>query len=178
MNRRILTLSIGLVTCLALPPIARGQGPEPSTAADALFQSAKEAAARGDLRTACAQFAESQRLDPAIGTLLNLADCESRTGKLASALEHVRTARDQMSKVDFRVPFASNQIAELEARVPHLILVLAPPDAKVRVTLDQVALESASLGVPLPVDPGKHTVTVGASGHALWRDDVTLRERE
>src|SRR5215472_8294419 len=178
-RRMVRVLSIGLVTSLALPSVALGQGPQSSAAtADSLFRSAKEAAALGDLMTACAQFAESQRLDPAIGTLLNLADCESRSGKLAIALVHVKAARDGMPSNDFRLAFAANQIADLEARVPRITLVVAPPDAPVRVMLDETAVAPASLGVQVPVDPGRHTITVSMPGHAVWREDVILSERE
>src|SRR5215470_18019771 len=34
---------------------------------------------------ACAAFEQSQRLDPQLGTLFNLADCEVEIGKVASA---------------------------------------------------------------------------------------------
>jgi hypothetical protein len=56
-----------------------------SAAAEALFREGRDAAKHGDLETACADFAESQRLDPAPGTLLNLAECEEKLGRVASA---------------------------------------------------------------------------------------------
>lgn len=99
-------------------------GPRDAPVAEALFQSGKEAMARGDLATACARLAESHRLDPAIGTLLNLAVCRERSGKIAAALEHLVSAREDLPPDDFRVPFVTEQIAKLEARVPHLVLEL------------------------------------------------------
>jgi hypothetical protein len=51
-----------------------------------------------------------------------------------------------------------------------------PADAVVK--RDGVALGSGSLGVPLPVDPGRHVVVVSASGHEDRETEVTLRAKE
>jgi hypothetical protein len=48
----------------------------------------------------------------------------------------------------------------------------------VRVLRDGVELGVASLGTPLPVDPGKHTVTVEATGRSARSFEATLREGE
>src|SRR5215207_9045421 len=54
--------------------------------ADRMFREGQQAAARGDYATACGKFEDSQRLDPAPGTLLNLADCYEHASRLALAL--------------------------------------------------------------------------------------------
>ncbi|MFO0567610.1 MAG: hypothetical protein U0263_18270 [Polyangiaceae bacterium] len=51
-----------------------------ATAAEALFNAGRDAVKAGDYPTACAKFRESNRLDPAPGTVLNLADCEEHLG--------------------------------------------------------------------------------------------------
>ena len=78
------------------PACSGGSPPAPAmadtrdpAAAEALFEAGRQAATRGDWTTACPKFAESQRLDPAPGTLLNLADCEEHLGHLASAWDCV-----------------------------------------------------------------------------------------
>src|SRR5262249_55537702 len=45
-------------------------------AAEALFRQGRQAMEAKDFATACPKFAESQRLDPAVGTLMNWATCE------------------------------------------------------------------------------------------------------
>jgi hypothetical protein len=164
-----------VVAAVAAPSVARAQPTDPA-AADALFRKGREAAEKGDWATACPKFAESQRLDPAPGTLLNLADCEEHTGALASAYEHFKTALETMAPSDDRVPFAKQHIAALDRRVPHLTLNAAPGlpgDAKV--TRDDVTLGSASFGLALPMDPGTHTVVVSAPGHQRKSFTVTLK---
>ena len=101
--------------------------------------------ARGDLTTACARLAESLKLDFAVGTLLNLATCEERSGKVIDALEHFKVARSRLDKDDFRVAFTTEQIAKLSPRVARLTLHFAGlPPKGTRVTCD--GNEVASLG--------------------------------
>src|ERR1700722_18868342 len=96
-----------LVALALVAWVRSGRADEPQKGvAQALFERAKESANHGDWASACAQFAESQRLDPAPGTLLNLADCDEHVGKIAAALEHFQEARALLPQGDFRVSFA------------------------------------------------------------------------
>lgn len=168
--------------CLALvvllSPIALAQGQD-AAAAESLFRDAKAAEQRGDYAAACGQFAESQRLDPAAGTLLNLADCEEHLGKTASAWEHYISVRDQLKPGDERLPYAQARIAALEGRLPRLALRLPPgAPAGTRVMRGQTEVGSASLGIPVVVDPGTVTVTVTSPGRLTTRLDVNVRDGE
>jgi len=53
-----------------------------------LFQKGVELMAIGKSAEACEKFDSSHQLDPALGTMLRLADCYERTGKTASAYSH------------------------------------------------------------------------------------------
>ena len=66
---------------------AAGRDP---AAAEVLFQEGRDAVQRGNWPLACSKFRESERLDPGVGTLMNLADCEEKIGRLASAWERWR----------------------------------------------------------------------------------------
>ncbi len=132
---------------------------------------------RGDWPRAVQLLTESQRLEPAAGTLLNLAIAEQRLGKLASAWEHARSALDQLSPSDDRRPTARELFDSLDKRLPRLVLhAAATLDASARVRLDGLELRSAVLGVPLPVDPGAHRVEVTMIGHAPHA--ITVRAGE
>ena len=158
--------------------VALGAGRDPA-AAQVLFEEGRDALQRGQLDVACTKFRESERLDPGVGTLLNLADCEEKAGRLASAWQTWREAIDMMGQSDERLGYARSRLSALDKRVPRLIITIAGTDGdETHVLRDDVELGSASFGSPLPVDPGGHTLRVMASGHAENKIAVTLAEGE
>ncbi len=169
--------AIGCVLALLLWPALTGAQSRDPAAAEALFREGRRDMERRDPAAACKKFAESQRLDPAPGTLLNLAECEEAQGRLASAWTQLRAALDQFPARDPRRPLAQRRVQALEPRVPKLTVRLpsdAPAGARVR--RDEVELGPASLAIALPVDPGKHLVVLEAPGRASGRLEVTLQE--
>ncbi|MET0794940.1 MAG: hypothetical protein ABW061_25700 [Polyangiaceae bacterium] len=161
------------IALLALPAVARAQ----QAAADALFDSARAAMAKGDFATACDQFRASDKLDPAVGTELNLADCEEQRGHLASAWELYRTVEERLGGTDERLSLAHARALSLVARVPKLTLQLAagaPKDSTVRD--GQVDLGSAVFGIALPLEPGVHEIVVSAPGFEARSFQVHLSE--
>jgi hypothetical protein len=133
--------------------------------------------AHGDLPTACARLDESLKLDPAVGTLLNLATCEERSGKLVAALEHFKLALSRLGTGDFRVGFTNEQITLLARRVPRLTLHFAtPPPRRTRVTCD--GIEVTSFDAPIVVDPGTHRIVVEHPGRPSRRLETSVHEGE
>ena len=157
---------------------ARAQQRDPA-AAELLFREARKALARGKTEEACAKFAESQRLDPGAGTLINLAACREKLGQLATAWENWQAALRTLPPEDDRRPAVQKRAQALESRLPRLEIKPAPgapPD--LRVKRGEVELGPAAFGLPLPVDPGEHTVEVSSPAHDSRRYTVTLREAE
>jgi hypothetical protein len=173
---RSLFLSLALLLVAPMPTAIAAPSPPPSDAnlAQALFASGKDAMAKGDLATAEKRFTESLKLDPAVGTLLNLAACEEKAGKLVNALTHFMTARTQLPKDDFRVAFTNEKIDALTPRVPKIILKFpSGRPAKARVLKDGQELDANTLDSPVLVDPGTHLIV-----YENEKNEVTLREGE
>jgi hypothetical protein len=175
MRNRSTPWLITTVLAFALWSGSAASQPRDRAAADALFQAARAEFDSGDFASACEKFAESNRLDPAPGTLLNLSLCLEKIGKVASAWEGFRQVAERLR--DERVDFAKDRSTALESRLPWLTLRL-PENAPegTRVFRDGIELRQASLGVPLPVDPGPHILVTQAPGHLKSTATVRLDE--
>jgi len=146
-----------------------------ATTAEALFRAARVSAQHGDYAAACPKFEESNRLDPTVGTVFNLADCNEHLGKVASAWQLFKEAAQRFAPSDDRLAIANTRASRLEPKLPRLLLKADPPlpaDAVVR--RDGVQLGTASFGVPLPLDPGDHTVTVEMPGRTTTTRTVRI----
>lgn len=154
-----------LVALLLAAPSVLAQGRDPA-AAEALFTEGRKAFDAGDYRIACARFAESQRLDPAVGTLINLAACNEKLGNLALAWETWQQALRALPPGDERRAGVEQRAKAIDKRIPRLTIELAPgaPEGT-EINRDGVRLGRPSLGVELPVDPGDHEIRVVAPGH-------------
>lgn len=155
--------------------------PEPNetsnTAAESLFQEARKLAEAKKYTEACPKFLASHKLAPAHGTLLNLADCYEKNGQIASAWARFHEAialAQKLGRPD-REKTARDRADKLEPRLIKLTIVAKDRDAEVK--LDGNALDSAVLGTPVPVDPGKHTVEASAKGKKPWSTSVDVSEK-
>jgi len=154
--------------------------PGDAASAETLFGQALEAMDKERFAEACAKLEESLRLDPAVGTLLNLATCEDKLGKIASAWGHLRHALDLLAANDARRAFAEEKAKDLGRRLPQLAVKIVPAmPAGARAVRDGTELGAASLGVLFPVDPGKHEVVwIGRNGERRATTTVELVEAE
>jgi hypothetical protein len=121
---------------------------------------------QGDLTAACPKLAESLRFDPAVGTLMNLAECEERQGRTATAWQRWGNAADQLPAGDRRRATALTRARTLEAILPRLTVEVRGRVPGLEVSRDGVVLGTASIGVPLPVDPGIHLIVASAPGRS------------
>jgi hypothetical protein len=172
-------VQIGFVVLSALTSATSAFADEASVA-ETLFQRGVAAMERGDLATACADLAESQRLDPGGGTVLNLALCHEKAGRLATAWARYREAlgaahRD--ARAD-RVTFAETHLAALEPRLSHVTLTIAAPLPNMRATVDGVELPSGVWESGAPLDAGEHELRVDAPARKSYRLSFTVREAE
>jgi hypothetical protein len=148
-------------------------------AAEALFNQGRDLMTAGKFVDACPKFEASQRLDPGLGTMLNLAECYEKTGRTASAWaeyrEAIPLARAAGSKA--RQDLASERAQALQERLSTLTIRAMSGDdvgAHLEVRRDGVALQEAELGSPIPVDPGEHVIEAVAPGKRPWTSKVQV----
>jgi hypothetical protein len=170
-----LAASVALVLVLAAP-IARAQRGDPALAAEDLFQRGKAMMAARDFAHACPLFLESYRLDPAGGTLQNLAVCYEEEGLWASAYTRFHELRTVSNAVDpprlDRIRLAEEHIGRVEPKVSHLRV--RSRDTAATVSVDGVPYLRASWADGIAIDPGVHDIVVSAPGKQPFRTNVTI----
>lgn len=145
--------------------------------ADALFREGRALMKKKDFEPACQKFSESQRLDPAAGTLVNLSECMEERGRLADALRALRDALTLLKPGDDRIPKVKEQIAALSGRVPRLVLKISPDSPSgTKVLVDGVEHDAESLGGSIEVNPGEHVVELAVPGKPRQRRGVDVKE--
>lgn len=163
---------------------AQQQPPRDPVAAEALFKSARALVDKGDYAAGCPKFEASLELNPSASTMINIARCHEREGKVATAWHDYNRAivlnRETAGEQRRRglEEIAKKGIADLDARVPKLRVVVKSAPSGVEVQRDGTPVPAAALGEPLPVDPGPHDVRASAPGHETETRSVTLREGE
>jgi hypothetical protein len=169
-----------LVVCIGILLVAGHAAAQSRdrAAGEALFRAGRQAADAGDWQKACQRFEESNRLDPAVGTVFNLGYCREQLGQLASAWQRYLEVIERLPASDERAGLAQERARALEKRVPRLVLELTGAPEGTVVLRDGVELTSASFDVALPVDPGAHVVEVRAPGHEPRRFEVSVVEGE
>lgn len=141
-----------------------------------MFEEGSALLKAGETEAACEKLAESQRVEPAIGTLGLLAFCHEQSGKLATALREYGEVAE-LSRLAGQAPrekVARERVAELSSKVSRLAVQLSQPAAEVEVSLDERRLAPSELQSPSPLDPGRHALRVSGSGLRTWTQSVTL----
>jgi hypothetical protein len=166
----------GLALC-AWPSMARADGTETDKQiAQSLFDDGRTLLEAGKYAEACPKFAESQRLDPGGGTLLNLALCHEHEGKTATAWTEFREAlsiamrddrKDRQELANLHIAALSPKLTRLTVVVPEGIAARDP-----EVTLDRSRLPSAAWNTAIPIDPGEHRISVAGTGLSRWETSV------
>lgn len=142
--------------------VARADGSDPATA-EALFREGRSAAEAGNYAVACPKFEESHRLDPAPGTLLNLADCEEHRGQILRALQHFHQLHAELPATDERKPIAAARARALELRAPELRIVPTAAAAPSVMRQDVVVVAPRETTQPAPRD-GRRTAAFVLGG--------------
>ncbi|MEP6652227.1 MAG: hypothetical protein ABJA82_02650 [Myxococcales bacterium] len=133
-----------------------------------LFQEGRALMADGHIAEACQKLEESQRLDPAGGTLLNLALCHEQERRLARSWSEFKEAV-VVAKRDGRrdrATEAEKHLVALEPRLSRLTIVV-PPATRVEglvIERDGRELGRGAWSTAIPIDGGEHVVRATARG--------------
>ncbi len=179
MIHKLIVLSV-----LASASVVAAQPEQPGSAsiaaAEQLFNDARSLFDSGDFASACPRFEASYKLDAALGTLLNIATCYEKQGRMASAWGRYREVIAVATKVGdpARVKIARERADALEPTLPKLTIRARSSIAGMVVTRDDVPVDPAVLGVGIYVDAGSHTITATALGRKPFSTKVEIKDTD
>jgi hypothetical protein len=163
------------VASLALSGAAAAQNAERGVA-QSLFEEGVRLMRAKDYAAACPKLAESHRLEPAGGTILNLAVCLEQDGKLASSYvaydEALARARRDNNKQ--RIQVAEQHMAALRPKLSRVTITVAAADPKPEVKFDGTAIGEQAWGVAFYADVGTHTITAEAPGRRPFHGELRV----
>jgi serine/threonine-protein kinase len=147
-------------------------------AAEALYQLGQQLLKSGDFTNACPKLEASNSLDPGVGTLLLLGDCQEKLGKLASAWA---TFREAAGLATSRGDADRARVADLRAAAlkPRLVSVIFKVDsgnegAGFELKRNAAVISKGSWGVPLPTDVGRYEIVASAPDREPWRTTIDV----
>jgi hypothetical protein len=160
---KTLPAHLGLAALLFLPAMASAATPEEAARADSLFKEGLRLFDGGQTAKACAKFDESYKVDPALGTLQNLALCHEKEGRVVVAYAELSEllTRAQAAGKPQRADVAREHLAALDTKVTRLVLSVPAGAEITAVEIDGTARDWRA---PIPVDPGHHVITAHSSG--------------
>src|SRR5262249_48649017 len=152
MTRRLALPLLGSILALSSPALA--QSPN-ARAAEGLFQQGVSLLQSGQTKEACEKFVASYGLDPANGTLQNVASCHEKEGTTASAwsewLELAGKAAQANQKE--REQLARSRAGELAKDLSRLELRFASNSNVATIEIDGQTVARSGWTAPLPLDP-------------------------
>jgi hypothetical protein len=151
--------------------------------AEVLFRQGRDLMTAGKLAEACNAFEESQKLEPAVTTLLNLAGCREQLGQLATAwglfLDAERQTRSSANASAQQLhDVAQARAGKLESRVSKLTINV-PQKSQVdglEIARSGDRIDAVMWNRALPIDGGTYTITAHAPGTNTWSTQVTIAE--
>jgi tetratricopeptide (TPR) repeat protein len=170
--------ALALILGTSMPAAAQPASSNGKVAAEALFEQGRSLMAENKFADACPRFADSQKLDPSPGTLLNLANCYEKLGRTATAWATYReaaSAANAANRADY-VASAQRHADALAPKLAKLTATVAQPVDGLQVRRDGVEVLRAEWGVPIPIDSGTHTIDASAPGFKPWSQNVDVTQ--
>jgi hypothetical protein len=180
-----LSLIVGLGLS-ALPSGAFAQDPAADSSAEALkrareqFGQALALQTAGDWAGALALLKDVAAVKSTPQVRFNIALCEEKLGKLVAALgDYELAAADaRAEKADQVAEEVEGRLEALRQRIPKLTVKRGSGAEAAIVAVDGVSVGDQVIGLPMPTDPGPHTVEGKAPGFKPFRKSVRLAEQQ
>ena len=170
---------LGVLVAAAIVAMAGPAVAQSEAEAEQLFRDGKQLMQDGKFKEACDAFEASNRVAPAITTLLNLADCREKNGQLATAwvtyLEVERKTRDDAKQKSVS-KVAKERAAAIEPRLSYLTISV-PRESVIdglQLTRDGKAIDEGLWNRAVPIDGGSYTIGGHAPGHEQWSTVVNV----
>jgi hypothetical protein len=148
--------------------------------ADDLFKKARALIKEGKQAQACPLFEKSHALDPALGTLLNIADCYEATGRLVQAFLSFNEASAWAGRnhETSREEIARARAAALKDRLSWLAISTTNPAPGLVVSVNDFVVELTGAAQSVPVDAGKVKLVARAPGREPWSSTVVAWQKQ
>ncbi|HEY3801919.1 MAG TPA: tetratricopeptide repeat protein [Kofleriaceae bacterium] len=159
-----------------------GAAAQPAGAqAEVLFRQGRDLLKAGKVDEACAAFDESEKLDPAITTLINLAGCREKQGELATAwglfLDAERQTRSASDANTRQLhDLAADRAHKLEPLVSKLAINV-PQQSMVdglEVSRNGERIDPTMWNRAMPIDGGTYTIDAKAPGSSTWSTKIAV----
>src|SRR5262249_45574548 len=133
----------------------------------------------GKFVQACDKLEQSERVDPAIGTLLYLAECYEKSQRPASAWATFREAASAARAAGQleRARVGQERAARLEPLLVRLTIVVPAEDVAITgftVKRSTEVVPQALWGASVPVDPGDYSIEASAAGYEPYTRTITV----
>jgi len=175
------TLTRAVLACCLIAAATPAHAQPAKAQAEVLYNDGRTLMTAGKTAEACAAFEQSQKLDPAVTTLIAHATCREKLGQLATAwglfLDAERQTRSASNDTTAQLhQIALDRAAKLEPRVSKLTISV-PDKSKIdrlEILRDTERIPAVMWNRALPVDGGTYTITARTPGASEWSTRVTL----
>ncbi len=185
MGSRFGAMGLGLAGCLAFAAPASAQSAADKETARTLMDQGNDLRDHGDLKGALTRFVGANQIMHVPTTALEVAKTQVALGQLVEARDTlaqiISSVPSPREPQQFREARAEAQTldASLEARVPTVTVSVsgAKNGATPSLSIDDVAVPAAVIGLPRRLDPGHH-VMVATTSTQEGRAEIDVAEGE
>jgi hypothetical protein len=175
-----LSMLAATVAISLLAPGAWAQDTKDLARARERFKEGAASQAAGDFARALEAYKDVALVKSSAQVRFNIATCEEKLGDYVRAVGSYRLAAMEATRSNAKelADAVQKALADLEPRIPMLLVKRGDGAAVAEVTLDGRPLANPSIGVEFQVNPGPHTVGATAPDRQPFKSEVTVADRD